>query len=160
MSPGFCAGNNQINYRESYIFNKNFTQKIIEYLPILRIGKMLKTKSIMNHNEKYCVDLLAKVLKDLAENRGELYYDKDAPFEAYFKKKELNFYTKEVVENSWLVYAKVPKDGWKGGNIIIHIDDDTGKALTFVNTALGGRPITLPLAIKPDGSYYIPLEYR
>ena len=115
----------------------------------------------MKHDKKYCTDLLAKVLEDLEEQRGHsTYYDHNAPFEAYDKKDELNFYTKEIVKSSWLVYAAVPKDGWKGGNIIIHIDDDTGKALTFVNTALGGRPITLPLRIDDNGKYFIPLAWE
>lgn len=114
----------------------------------------------MKHSEDYCKKLLQKIIDDLDEQRGGVYYDKETPFEAYFKKNETNFYTKEIIESSWLVYAKVPKDGWKGGNIIIHVDDDTGKALTYMNTALGGRPYTLPLEIDENGKYFIPIKFE
>ena len=114
----------------------------------------------MNYTEKYCTDLLQKVIDDLsARMENRLYYDKEAPFEAIYKENEENFFTKKIVKHSWLVYAKVPKDGWKGGNIIIHIDDDTGKVLTYMNTALGGRPITIPLEIDEDGNYMYGLEF-
>ena len=96
----------------------------------------------MNYTEEYCKELMQKVIDDLDEQRGGIYYDKEAPFEAYFRKNQKNFVDGSIIENCWLVYAKVPKDGWKGGNIIIDIDDNTGKAVTFVNTALGGSPIT------------------
>ena len=114
----------------------------------------------MNYTEEYCKELMQKVIDDLDEQRGGIYYDKDAQFEAYFHKNQENFYDGSIIKNCWLVYAKVPKDGWKGGNIIIDIDDDTGKAVTFVNTALGGRPITLPLDIDENGKYYIPITFR
>lgn len=114
----------------------------------------------MKHDKKYCTDLLKKIIEDLKEQRGEEYYDQEAPFEAYFHKNDENLYDNTIIKNAWRVYAKVPKDGWKGGNIIIHIDDDTGKALTFVNTALGGRPITLPLEIDVNGKYFIPLKFE
>ena len=111
----------------------------------------------MKYNEVYCTDLLQKVINDLDEWRGyESYYDKEVPFKAYHKRDEKNYYTNEIVKNSWLVYVEVLKDGWKAGFIIIHIDDDTGKALTYVNSALGGRSITFPLEINEEGKYFIP----
>jgi hypothetical protein len=113
----------------------------------------------MKHTEQYCKDLLKKVIKDLERQRGEEYYDKKAPFEAYFHKDEKNLFDQSIIKNCWIVKAKVPKDGWKGGFIIIDVDDDTGKALTFVNTALGGRPITLPLKTDNEGKYYIDPDY-
>ena len=90
----------------------------------------------MKYTEKYCTDLLQKVINDLDEWRGyESFYDKATPFKALYKENEENFYDKSIVEHSWLVYAKVPKDGWKGGNIIIHVDDTTGKAITYSNSS-------------------------
>ncbi|WP_442264919.1 hypothetical protein ACSIGC_11250 [Tenacibaculum sp. ZS6-P6] len=114
----------------------------------------------MKYTEDYCIKLLQKVLEDLDEQRGGIYFDKDTPFEAFFKKNEKDFYTGDILENSWLVYAKVPKDGWKGGNIVIHVDDNTGKAITYTNYALGGRPITLPLEINKNGKYFIPIVFE
>jgi hypothetical protein len=114
----------------------------------------------MKHTEQYCKDLLKKVIEDLEEWRGyESFYDRKAQFEAFFYKDDKNLFDKSVIKNAWRAYARVPKDGWKGGNIIIHIDDDTGKALTYVNTALGGRPITLPLIINEEGKYRIDPDY-
>ena len=113
----------------------------------------------MKHTEQYCKDLLKKVIEDLERQRGKEYYDKKAPFETYFHKDKENLFDGRIIKNCWLAYAKVPKDGWKGGNIIIYIDDDTGKALTFVNTALGGRPITFPLKIDNEDKHYIDPDY-
>ena len=114
----------------------------------------------MKHKEQYCKDLLKKVIKDLEEWRGyESFYDRKAPFEALFHKDKESLFDGSIIKNCWVVYAKVPKDGWKGGNIIINIDDDTGKALTYVNTALGGRPRTLPLIINEEGKYRLDPDY-
>lgn len=114
----------------------------------------------MKHTKEYCNTLLKKVLEDVKRQRGEEFYDEKASFKAIYKEDEKNFVTNQNVKSSWLVYAKVPKQEYElGGNIIIHVDDDTGKALTFVNTALGGRPITLPLEIDEEGKYFIPQEY-
>ena len=114
----------------------------------------------MKKNKEYYKDIFSKVLEDLKESRGEEYYDKDADFKVVYKENAENFYDKSIIKKCVLVYAPVPKDGWKGGNIIIDIDDDTGKAVTFVNTALGGRPITLPLRINENGKYFIPLRFE
>lgn len=113
----------------------------------------------MKHTEQYCKELLQKVITDVERQRGTEYYDKEAPFEAYFYKDDKSLFDGSIIKNAWRAYAKVPKDGWKGGYIIIHVDDDTGKALTFVNTALGGRPITLPLKIDNEDKYYIDPDY-
>jgi hypothetical protein len=108
----------------------------------------------MNLTEEYCTDLLQKVIDDLDEQRGGIYYDKDTPFSAVYKENEKNFFNGEIVARSWLVYANVPKqEFWLGGKIIIHVDDDTGEALTYVNSALGSRPMTLPLEIDEEGKY-------
>lgn len=112
----------------------------------------------MNYTKEYCIDLLQKVIDDIDLQRGGIYYDKNTPFEVYYEGKHKNLYTKDIVLSSWLAYATVPKDGWKGGFIIVHIDDDTGKAITYMNSALGGRPIVLPLKEDENGKYFIPLE--
>ncbi|WP_138432563.1 hypothetical protein [Winogradskyella algicola] len=112
----------------------------------------------MNYTEDYCKELLLKVINDLERQRGKEYYDENRPFEAYFEKNQKNLYSKEIIENSWLVCAHLEQDDyWKTGKIIVLIDDDSGKALTFVNTKFG-RPITFPLEIDEEGKYYIPNE--
>ncbi|MFT5818839.1 MAG: hypothetical protein ACI8ZM_000060 [Crocinitomix sp.] len=113
----------------------------------------------MNYTKEYCEELLQKVIDDLDEQRGGIYYDKETPFEAYYCENDKNLYSEEIIKHAWRVYAEVPKEEfWLGGRIIIHVDDDTGEALTFVNTALGGRPLFLPLKINENGNYYIPKE--
>lgn len=114
----------------------------------------------MNYTEKYCTDLLQKIINDLDEQRGGIFYDKEIPFRADFIKNQKNLYTKEFIENCWVTRATVPKDGWKGGFIIVCIDDDTGQALNYMNSALGGRPITLPLEIDENGTYFIPITFE
>jgi hypothetical protein len=111
----------------------------------------------MIHDEKYCADLLLKVLEDLKHQRGEDFYDRNVPFQSRFEKNCKSLYDGSIIENCWITYATVPKDGWRGGKIMIDINDNTGKAVTFVNTSLGGRPITFPLAIDGEGKYYIPI---
>ena len=113
----------------------------------------------MKHTEQYCKELLQKVITDVERQRGPEYYDKEASFQVSFHKDEKNLFNKSIIRNCWIVKATVPKDGWKGGFIIIDVDDDTGQALTFVNTALGGRPITLPVKIDDEGKYYIDPDY-
>jgi len=110
----------------------------------------------MNYTEEYCKDLLQKIIDDLDEQRGGIFYANNIPFKADFIKNQKNLFSKEIIEDCWVTRATVPKDGWKGGFIIICVDDDTGKALTYMNSALGGRPITLPLEINEEGKYYIP----
>lgn len=110
----------------------------------------------MRHDESYCKSLLKKVLEDLKRQRGEEFYDKEAPFEAIYQENKESLFDGKIIKHCWVVYARVPKDGWKGGNIIINIDDDTGKALTFVNTSMGIRPTTFELKIDTEGKYYIP----
>ncbi len=114
----------------------------------------------MKYTEDYCKKLLQKIIEDLDEQRGGIYYDKETPFEAYFQNNVKNLYDKTIIKNGWIVKATVPKDGWKGGYIIVDIDDDTGKALTYMNSALGGRPYTLPLEIDENGKYFIPIKFE
>jgi len=113
----------------------------------------------MNYTEEYVKEILQKIINDLDEWRGEeSYYDKEVPFIAYYQENQKNLYNKTIIKHAWIVKATVPKDGWKGGFIIIVINDDTGKAINYMNSALGGRPITLPLEIDENGTYFIPPE--
>ena len=111
----------------------------------------------MNYTEQYVKEILQKVINDLDEWRGyESYYDKEIPFKAYYHDNKKNLYNKSIIKHIWIVKATVPKDGWKGGFIIVNVSDDTGKAITYMNSALGGRPITLPLETDKNGTYFIP----